>query len=231
MNRLERLYAVAEELRRRAPERVSARELAETYGVTRRTMERDLVSLRDAGVPLYADQGRRGGYSVLNQSGRAVFNLSVKEVAALLIAVAAAERSPYGDAAEAATRRLLDALPGPTRLAVESLIGRIRTTDDDWPLASRRVQSTIEEAVRESRVVNIHYCNADGEKSERAVEPAGFYNGGRGWYLIGWCRLREDRRLFRLDRVEQARTTTEVAPVRDVDDTLGWLPGGAATIA
>lgn len=230
MNRLERLYAVTEELRRRAPERISARQLADQFGVTRRTMERDLVALRDAGVPVYADQGRAGGYSVLDQSGRAVFNLSVKEVTALLIAVAAAERSPYGTAAEAATRRLLDALPGPTRLAVEWLSSRIRTSENEWPLAARRVQGTIEEAVRSNRVVNLQYRDADGETTQRAVEPVGFFHGGAGWYLIGWCRLRQDRRLFRLDRIERARITTEVAQVRDVDETLGWLPGPAGTV-
>lgn len=230
MHRLERLYAVAEELRRRAPERVSARELAERFGVTRRTMERDLVALRDAGVPLYADQGRTGGYSVLSQPGRVVFNLSIKEVTALLIAVGAAERSPYTDAAQAATRRLLDALPAPTRLGVEWLGSRIRMTEDEWPLAARRAQATIEEAVRQNRVVNLHYLDADGARTERAVEPVGFFHGGAGWYLVGWCRLRQDRRLFRLDRVERAQLTTEVAQVRDVDETLGWIPSPSATV-
>ena len=56
------------------------------------------------------------------------------------------------------------------------------------------------------------------------MEPVGFYGGADGWYLIGWCRLRLDGRIFRLDRIRSARLTREVAPVRDVDDTLGWVP-------
>ncbi len=230
MNRLERLYAVSEELRRRAPTMVSAAELAERFGVTRRTMERDLAALRDAGLPLYASEGRGGGYSVLDQPGRAILNLSVKEVTALLIAASTAHQSPYSDAAEAATRRLLNALPDPTRVSAEWLIGRVRTNDGDRPTAAQRTKRTIEEAVRQQRVVNLTYVDGQGEQTQRAVEAVGFFRGEQGWYLIGWCRLRQGGRLFRLDRIERASLTKEAFAERDIDDTLGEVPGRVKTL-
>lgn len=223
MNRLERLYAVAEELRRRAPAPVSAQTLAERFGVTRRTMERDLAALRDAGVPLYAESGRSGGYSVLGD-GRAVFTLSSTEVTALLIAVAFAGTAPYGNDARAASQRLLDALPDPTRVSVDQLVGRIRAGDAGRPSAPTRILSSIEEAVRQQRVVNIGYVDGDGDRTDRAVEAVGFYTGGDGWYLIGWCRLRQDGRIFRIDRIQSARLTQETFTERDVDETLGFVP-------
>ncbi|MEM9656617.1 MAG: HTH domain-containing protein, partial [Actinomycetota bacterium] len=61
MQRLERLFAINDTLRRAAPHRVSAAKLAEEFDVSRRTIERDLASLRAAGVPLYAERGRTGG--------------------------------------------------------------------------------------------------------------------------------------------------------------------------
>lgn len=224
MNRLERLYAVAEEIRRRSPQPVSAASLAERFGVTRRTMERDLVALRDAGVPLYATAGRSGGYGVLDQGGRAVFTLSAEEVTALVIAVAATDAAPFSDAGRAASQRLRDALPDPTRVAVDELIGRVRTAETDRPKPGRRIQRTVEEAVRQGRVVNISYTDGEGNKTERAVEAVGFYYGADGWYLIAWCRLREARRLFRLDRISRANLTKESIGERDVDATLGWVP-------
>ena len=64
MNRTDRLYALVEELRACAPRRVSARELAARYEVSVRTIERDIGALQQAGVPVYADVGRGGGYTL-----------------------------------------------------------------------------------------------------------------------------------------------------------------------
>ncbi|MBA2625974.1 MAG: HTH domain-containing protein, partial [Acidimicrobiia bacterium] len=64
MNRTERLYAVTEELRARSPHRLTARQLAERFEVSVRTMERDISALQQAGVPIWAERGRAGGYGI-----------------------------------------------------------------------------------------------------------------------------------------------------------------------
>jgi predicted DNA-binding transcriptional regulator YafY len=224
VNRLERLYAVTEAIRRRAPQPVSAATLAEEFGVTRRTMERDLAALRASGVPLYGTDGRTGGQQLASSGGRVVFSLSAEEVTALLLAATVAAGMPYSAAGRTAVNRLLDSLPDETRVAVDQLRGRLRATVAGGVPAAPRVQHTVEEAVRRNVVVNITYEDRDGARTRRAVEPVGFYGGGTSWFLIGWCRLRADGRIFRLDRIVTARLTREVAPVRDVDDTLGWVP-------
>lgn len=90
MQRLERLVAIAETLRRSAPRPLSARRMADEFGVTSRTIERDLAALRAAGVPLYAETGRNGGSVSLDRLGNAVVTLSASEAMALLTAVTAA---------------------------------------------------------------------------------------------------------------------------------------------
>ena len=224
MNRLERLYAISEELRRRAPASVSATRLAEEFGVARRTIERDLDALRSAGVPVDADVGRTGGYRLLPTRGRAVFSLGPEEVVALLLAAKVAEGMPFGDAAVAATKRLLDALPDSTRVGVEELRDRLRPVVPDAPRARPAVQHAVEAAVRDRSVVRIHYVDAEGASTTRAVEAHGFTGASDGWYLIGWCRLREAGRMFRLDRIRRATVTRERSPWRDVDEVLGWVP-------
>ena len=224
MNRLERLYALNEHIRRSASQPVSAAALAARFEVSRRTIERDLAALRESGVPLYAERGRTGGQRTLQNAKHIVFTLSASEVSALLIAVAAAGDMPFGDAATAATERLLDAIPDATRVQVDRLRSQIRTRTTDDHKAIPRVRRCIEEAVRSHVVVNISYRDGDGQQTRRTVEACGLLNGAEGWYLIGWCRLRDAGRIFRLDRIRTAQLTTEYAPSRDLDDVLGWIP-------
>lgn len=223
MNRLERLHAIAEHLRRSAPRPVSAAALASRFGVTRRSIERDLASLRNAGVPLYAEHGRAGGQVSIDRPGSMLLILTSVEVSALVVAVAAAgPYLPFADAATAATERLIDSLAPAGRLAVQELRSRIRVRRQ--PAISPRARRTIEEGVRRSVVVNIDYVDARGNRTTRAVEPVGFYNGAEGWHLIAWCRLRDAGRIFRLDRIARARLTTGACRQHDVDATLGWVP-------
>lgn len=226
MQRLERLFAVHDRLRRAAPGPVSAARLAEEFGVARRTIERDLAALRSAGVPLYAERGRHGGHVSIDRRGSAVVTLTADEVTALLVAVAAAGPDmPFADAASSAVDRLLDGLADSTAVAAEELRARVRTAVVARPQpAARRVRRTVEAAVRRSLVVNLRYEDGEGRVTERAVEAVGLYRGERQWHLIGWCRLRQDGRIFRLDRIRSANLTRERAPGRDVDETLGWTP-------
>jgi predicted DNA-binding transcriptional regulator YafY len=225
MQRLERLYAINEAVRRATPASVSARRLADEFGVTRRTIERDLAALRSAGVPLYADHGRLGGQRTVADPERIVVTLSVAEVSALLIALAAGGPDlPFCDAGRTATARLLDGLPDATRVGVEGLRARIRTRPHPAVRPRVRVRRTLEQCVQRSRMANIDYRDRNGEFSTRAVECLGFLHGSEGWYLIGWCRLRGAGRLFRLDRIRSARATRQHALERDLDAVLGWVP-------
>ncbi len=224
MNRLERLYAINEVLRRHAPAPVSATTMADEFGVTKRTIERDLVALRYAGVALDADVGRTGGYRLAPSKGNAVFTLGPEEVVALLLAAKAASGMPFAAAANTATQRLLDALPVPTRVAVDELRTRIRAASVHALPVKPSVQRITEAAVRDRLVVRIKYTDAEKTETSREVEAHGFYGAADGWFLVGWCRLRSAGRIFRLDRITRMTTTKEVAPVRDLDDLLGWVP-------
>ena len=77
-----------------------------------------------------------------------------------------------------------------------------------------------------SRVVEIDYGDRHGNASRRVVEPAALVVSADIWYLVGHCRLRDDIRVFRVDRIESARLTGEIAPERDTTamDNL-QLPG------
>ncbi|WP_424530023.1 helix-turn-helix transcriptional regulator [Sphaerisporangium viridialbum] len=168
MNRTDRLNALVQELRAISPRCRSARELSARLGVSVRTVERDISALQQAGVPIRAEAGERGGYAI-DASGP----------------IPPLDLIP----AETGTEAALDA-----RAAVARVI---------------------EEALRDRRVLRIVYEDRSGATTERDVEP-GVFIGGRGgfWYLVAWCRLREDVRVFRLDRVAAAALTGEPARAR-----------------
>lgn len=223
MNRLERLHALTEELRRHAPAAVPAHRLAARFGVSRRTVERDVAALREAGVPVRATEGRGGGHALSAVPGRTVLSFTAAEIAALLAALHVADGAPWTDAARTATHRLADALPPATRAQVDVLRTRIRVVAGA-PSAPPGVRAAVEEAVRRALVLRLDYTDTDGRETSRDVDPVGFYGTPDGWALVAFCHLRGAGRLFRLDRIRRAALTATPARWHDLDDTLGWVP-------
>jgi predicted DNA-binding transcriptional regulator YafY len=230
MNRLERLHAITEEIRLRAPRAVSAAWLAEELGVTRRTVERDLATLRAAGLPLLSEPGRRGGQRLSPSAVLPPLNLTDREATALLVALTMVEGMPYTSAGRTAAFKIRRGLPAATATATHDLCDRIRITQLSPSGVDRRILGVLEDAVASATVVRIDYTDQHGAATQREVEGAGFLGAADGWWYLGaYCRLRQDNRLFRLDRIRRAALTGERAPARDVDEVLGWLP--SSTIA
>lgn len=223
MKRIERLHAITEELRRSAPRPVAAQSLADRFGVTRRTIERDVEALRLAGLPMYGQVGRGGGSAMLPTQERTLVSLSTAELVSLIVAAHVVQGAPYSVAASTAIDKLLGALAEPERVAAEALRQRFRLAAGDAVIAPR-VLSVVEDAVRTQTVVRITFTDRHGVTTRRAVEPAGFYATPDQWSLVAWCRVREAGRLFRLDRISRAQATRQAYTPRDVDDLLGWVP-------
>ena len=115
MNRTDRLYAIAEVLRASAPRARSARQLAERFEVSARTIERDISALQQSGVPIGATPGPGGGYSVDPEMTLPPLNLTADEATAIAVALAASGPIPFGDAARAALRKLVAAMSSASR--------------------------------------------------------------------------------------------------------------------
>lgn len=215
MNRTDRLYAIVEELRAVAPSRRSARELAERHEVSVRTIERDIDALQQAGVPIYADVGRRGGYAIDRSMTLPPLNFTPAEAVAIAVALSGAGGSPLDRAARSALRKIVSAMPARDSSAARELAERVRfLVPPDRAAPAPPVPTIIEECLVTRRVLRLVYEDKNGGLTRRDVEPVMFLCGSRGWYLLGWCRLREDLRAFRLDRVVAVDGTGELAPHR-----------------
>lgn len=246
MNRTDRLYALVEELRAISPRYRSARELAARFEVSTRTIERDIAALQQAGVPIYAEPGRRGGYALDARMSLPPVNFTPAEAVAIALALSRPEERPFAVHARTALRKLVAAMPRPYGERLRDLAsrigyvglrrdaaecadghGRARRTGragqggDERPTygdADRSVARVIEDALVHGRVLRIEYVDGAGATTVRDIEPGLFLGGRNGlWYLAAWCRLRDRPRAFRLDRVLSAVPTGERAPARPVE--------------
>lgn len=223
MKRAERLHAISQRLRNAGSGLVSAATLAEQFEVSRRTIERDLASLRAAGVPVYGQPGRRGGTGSLERSGPRTVLLDEAQIVGLLIALHSAAGAPYLGAASSAINELAASLDPARREAVSRLCDRLRL-DASTTSVNPRIRSTLEDVVRDHLVVNLGYTDRNGVETRRSVDPVAFLGVAGGWSLVGWCHLRDAGRLFRLGRITSATATRRPAARHSVDEALGWVP-------
>jgi predicted DNA-binding transcriptional regulator YafY len=224
VNRTDRLYAMVEELRSRAPRLVRANELAERFEVSTRTIERDLLALQEAGVPVWAQPGPGGGYSLNVDTTLPPLNLTPAEAAAIATALAASRAMPFSEAGRTALQKLTGVMATAPRGTASKLVSRIRVVPGPHIDSSGRVSSVLQQALLESLAVELTYRDAESRETFRVVEPAGMLGTRGGWYLAAWCRLRQGPRAFRLDRIADANLTADRFTARPLDAILPDLP-------
>jgi predicted DNA-binding transcriptional regulator YafY len=126
MNRTDRLYALVEELRAVAPRPRSARQLAEHYEVSTRTIERDILALQESGVPIYAETGRRGGYAIDKTVTLPPLNFTAAEMVAIAVSLAREENTPFAAATRSALRKVVATASVAQTAEAAELMDRVR---------------------------------------------------------------------------------------------------------
>lgn len=227
MKRAERLHALSETLRRGGSRGTSAERLARGFGVSVRTVKRDLQALERSGAPIWSRPGPGGGYGLAVGATLPPVSLSPVQAVALMSAVSAAPDAPYADLAAAGVQKILDVLDPRTRARADALAGRIWV--DAPPTASRVVRSALEAAMAEQRVVRIRYTSRAGSTTTRDVEPVLFASTNGQWYLVGWCRMRDAMRWFTVARIERASVTSAGCSGHTVEE-VGEPPANAAPV-
>lgn len=227
MRRAERLHAISESLRRSGIRGISADRLAAEFGVSVRTIKRDIDALENSGAPVWARPGPGGGYGLAAGSTLPPVTLSPTQAVALMAAVSAAADAPYADLANAGVRKIIDVLDPLTRSRAEALADRVWVNTESP--ASRATGSALEAAMAEQKVVRIDYVAASGDATTRDVEPVLFASTSGQWYLVGWCRLRDAMRWFKLSRITRASVTTLDCTGHTVAE-VGEPPAGARPV-
>jgi predicted DNA-binding transcriptional regulator YafY len=229
MNRTDRLYAIVEELRRASPAGRTAAQLAAHFEVAARTIKRDISSLQQSGVPIWATAGPGGGYALDAGATLPPLTFSAGEATAIALALAAQPDQPYALDGRSALTKVLGAMTPTARESAAALGARVWLHDDGTERAP--TARVIDEALRTGVVVVIDYVDRDGNETERRpVEPMTFARTRGHWFLLAWCRTRRGGRWFRLDRITAAQLTAQRFEPRDLTEVFGPPPVDAAPI-
>ncbi|MDQ1422632.1 MAG: hypothetical protein QOD72_130 [Acidimicrobiaceae bacterium] len=224
VNRTDRLYAIVEELRAAAPGSRTSGELAGRFEVSGRTVERDILALQEAGVPIHSTTGRRGGYTIDKARTLPPINFSPAEATAIAVALVRNDDGPFSSAGLTARRKVLEAMTEADADRAKALAARIRLLASPGRARRVGVPNVLQDAVAEHLVVRVDYVDRAGATSRRELEPVAVIGIDDDWYLMAYCRLRQDFRSFRFDRIAAASTTGERAPDRPVEEVVGRIP-------
>ena len=229
VNRTDRLYALREELRRAGTAGRTAERLAEVFGVSVRTIKRDISTLQSGGFPVWARPGPGGGYVVDKAATLPPVNFTDAEISGLAAAVAAHRGQPFDGYARAALVKTLSVMDAQARERATALNDRVWIDHTDSP-GDARTRHTIERALHEQRVLALHYRDRHDQQTARQIDPVLLARTQGQWYLVGNCRTRKAIRWFRLDRVISAHLTTEPSLSVPVE-AVGIPPVTAEAIA
>ncbi|MFD4442585.1 helix-turn-helix transcriptional regulator [Nocardia sp. NPDC058519] len=197
--------------------RVTAAEVASELEVSVATARRDLEALSAAGIPVYPQSGRGGGWSLIGGARTDLSGLTAGETRALfLLAGPAAQAAPE---LKSALRKLVRALPHTFRADAAAAADAVVVDPARWGRpdpAAPAVLDTVRRAVVDRRRVRIEYLRK-GERTVRTIDPWGLVEKETVWYLIAGTD--RGQRTFRLDRIAEVTTLDETAD-RPVDFDL-----------
>ena len=208
--RLSRLTSIL--LKLQSSSFVNTKKLAAYFGVSTRTIYRDLIALEAAGVPIVLEEGR--GYSLMEGYNIPPVMFTEAEANALIIAeqmIAKTKDESLIEEFNKATDKVKAVLKSAEKRKANFLGQRI-IIGKNWNYSRTSAYLTeIKKALTSFSLLKIKYRKENAtEATSRQVEPFALYhNQDENWVLIAWCRLRKDFRNFRLDRIVHLQTLNE----------------------
>lgn len=195
---------------------VTAKEMAERFGVSTRTIYRWVDALSVSGVPIYSQNGRGGGIAISEKYALDTKVLSDEERLAIVSSVKALN-SLSGNPASVVNANIK---------AAEKISGLVEK-DTDWlevdfapwsPEGSsvRQVFGTLRDCILQKKQVIFDYYSGDGRMERRTVHPWKLIYKGQAWYLQGWCTTRKAERFFKLTRMQNLDMTGRNANITHI---------------
>lgn len=225
MTRTDRVMDLLDLLR--ASDALTVETIAERLSVSRRTILRDLASLRDRGWPIRSDSGPGGGISLDRDRGMRAVHLSVDEVAALWVAARlslSAGMLPWSRAARSALDKVLSSVPDERQRRLRQLVRRVVFGRPATPRILSELGSpppellaAFELAFTDNLRLAFHYTDRYGKASTRQVEPHGLLLEPPAWYLLTRDSESGEPRMFRMDRIRRARVLRNESFVPDFE--------------
>jgi predicted DNA-binding transcriptional regulator YafY len=215
-SRLARLVAILMHLQTKRY--LTVNDITKKFGVSSRTVYRDLSELGKAGVPIFNEKTK--GYSLVDGYRLPPVMFSDDETNALITAEQLVLKN--GDNSliknySQALNKIKAVLNYTTKDKAEMLSKRLSFSRNLKIGITGNFLSAVQKALTNYKLLEINYLSVNNMESTRIIEPLALYNSRENWVLIAWCRLRKQYREFRLDRIKGLDVIAESFQPRDFD--------------
>lgn len=183
--------------------RISAQELAEMFEVSPRTVYRDIDAINMAGIPVRSTPGVGGGFEIMPEYKIDQKGFSTADLSAILTGLSSLSNVVRGDELAGALAKVKNVIPADRVKDIELKVNQICIDLSPW-MGNGNTQPYLEiikTALQENKLLDFDYIAHHGKKTARTVEPYQLVLKSNHWYLQGYCRERNDFRLFRLSRM------------------------------
>lgn len=214
MNRIDRITAILIQLQSKRV--VKAQDIASRFNISLRTVYRDVKTLEEAGIPIIGEAGI--GYSIMDGYRLPPVMFTKEEATAFLTAEKFMDKltdTLTGASYSSAMYKIKAVLKATEKDFLEQLDNSIEVLKCKNALHNNPgispIQDILIEGISQKKVLSIRYfANYTQQKTKRSVEPVGIFYLNNFWHLIAWCRLRNDYRDFRIDRISDLTVTDTV---------------------
>ncbi|ADL53929.1 helix-turn-helix transcriptional regulator [Clostridium cellulovorans] len=199
-------------------EKITAKELAEHYQVSVRTIQRDIDTLSMAGIPIYAESGKNGGYQLLEGYKLDMNFLNTKEAKIIRAILDNLEKiAPYLDMKTISNKfsstHLLDNQDNKLIMKLNPLINEENL---------KKHLELIAKARDNYHKICMKYVDMNFQVTDRIICPYTLVMMGTVWYVYGYCELREDFRIFKLSRIIECIILNEEFVVKETPKPAPW---------
>ena len=207
MNRIHRLFGITTLLQ--SKKYSSADRIAKLFGISVRTVYRDIRALSEQGIPVSFEPNR--GYFLVRGYFLPPVTFTAQEANALLLlesVVAVLSDQSIQTHYSTALQKVKAVLPDPEKDRIEEFRSSIKIQFPEYLDGNFDYLATLQSALSGQQIIEVEYTNKNGITSQRQVEPIGlaFYNFS--WHLIGWCHRRHAYRDFRVSRIRRLKSTS-----------------------
>ncbi|GKU83965.1 YafY family protein [Niallia sp. NCCP-28] len=203
--KIERLLAMIIKLLNK--NRITAKELAEEFEVSVRTIQRDIDSINMAGIPIVSYKGSNGGYGILEEYKIRTGLFNEVEHDLLLTALNGVYKT-YDD------KQLKQIIEKLTSIKANDTIKQQSSVLLDfggWGPTEKRTEkvNTIKKSIESNKAIIFQYIDINGSCTEREIEPITLILKVNKWYVYSFCKLRNEYRLFKLGRMRNIKLTNQ----------------------
>lgn len=225
--KIDRLLAIVMILLNR--NQANAKELADYFEVSQRTIYRDIEAINQAGIPIVSYMGSDGGFSIMENYQISKNFLTSEEISSILAALKGINTTignrKVSNTFEKIKGMLKDNEPSSSK--AKSFPIHIDYSSWSSSAADKDKLKTINKAIDEKRVIGFNYINIRGEEAYRLVEPLSLILKDFSWFLHGYCHMKNDYRLFKIKRMNKIDLTKdfftrEFLPVEELSYMDEW---------